>query len=56
VREDAISCPRDCAALCGDRLCSHDETPETCPRDCPGCGDGMCQGSETPETCAYDCP
>lgn len=40
---------------CGDGTCNADESPRTCPADCPGCGDGYCNSDEA-TWCAEDCP
>ncbi|MFH1630865.1 MAG: right-handed parallel beta-helix repeat-containing protein, partial [Candidatus Aenigmatarchaeota archaeon] len=41
--------------ICGDDLCTGDETTITCPDDC-SCGDDVCDDSETPISCSIDCP
>lgn len=46
--------------VCGDALCTGEETPASCPADCAPeeedvCGDGACTGAETPASCAADC-
>jgi hypothetical protein len=46
--------------LCGDGLCSGQETQANCPEDCPAtpppfCGDGLCNGNETQASCPADC-
>jgi hypothetical protein len=44
--------------LCGDGLCSGQETVFNCPEDCTPsgfCGDGVCSGGETPASCPADC-
>jgi lysophospholipase L1-like esterase len=44
-------------SVCGDAVCDPDETPASCPEDCPDvCGDGLCTGSEDPASCSADCP
>ncbi len=41
---------------CGDSACEGEETPSTCPDDCPfSCGNGVCDGVETALTCPGDC-
>lgn len=46
--------------VCGDGVCDVDESPASCPQDCPTsgpyCGDGVCDNGETHTTCAADCP
>jgi lysophospholipase L1-like esterase len=43
-------------SVCGDATCDADETPATCPADCPDvCGDSLCTGAETTGTCPADC-
>ncbi len=45
------------SSICGDAVCDADETPLSCPADCPDvCGDALCTGSEDPATCNADCP
>lgn len=44
--------------VCGDGLCTGDETVFTCSVDCDGvpfCGDLLCTNGETPDTCPLDC-
>jgi len=57
--ENILKCPADCAASCGDTVCSPGEGPKNCAADCcGGCGDGKCTGYECGEnsvTCAKDC-
>src|SRR5438128_367210 len=46
----------DGGALCGDSVCSSDETPSSCPEECKGdCGDGTCDPTETTTSCPSDC-
>jgi len=40
--------------ICGDGVCSSNETMSTCPRDCAVCGDGICSLGES-TTCPFDC-
>jgi len=48
-------------ALCGDGLCTGDETCTSCPADCgscqppAACGDGVCQPGEGCGSCTADC-
>ncbi len=52
--------------LCGDKICTPNESYATCPTDCPAppptpapapvCGDGVCTWPETTPTCPADCP
>ncbi len=52
--------PQDTAApICGDGLCSGDETTQSCYADCPVtamCGDNLCNGTENTTNCLKDCP
>ena len=52
--ESSLQCVR-----CGDGACNLDETPSSCPRDCPSvCGDGSCTHDEASGpcgTCPSDC-
>ncbi len=43
--------------VCKDGTCAPQESPATCPEDCPAvCGDGLCTApGETAESCADDC-
>lgn len=54
ICEDASSCPRDCEPVCGDDICSGDETA-TCAADCGTCGNGSCESGEDAGNCLADC-
>ncbi|MBR57033.1 MAG: hypothetical protein CMH54_03135 [Myxococcales bacterium] len=42
--------------LCGDGICSGDESSANCIEDCGTvCGDGVCNGNESSQSCANDC-
>jgi lysophospholipase L1-like esterase len=46
----------DFEGVCGDATCDPDETPASCPADCPDvCGDSLCTGSESTANCPQDC-
>jgi hypothetical protein len=47
--------PTGSASICGDGICSADETASTCPDDCGRCGDGICSAHETATSCPADC-
>jgi hypothetical protein len=32
--ENAVTCPQDCGAFCGDGVCNYGETAQVCPVDC----------------------
>lgn len=53
------NCPEDCFQSCGNGVCqpAKDETPVTCPQDCPGCGDTYCdeEAGEDSTSCPGDC-
>jgi PKD repeat protein len=42
--DDGCGGPLDCGScnVCGNGVCQGDETPETCPQDCPAGGDPVC--------------
>jgi len=45
-----------CCEMCGDFMCTTNESSCTCPIDCGAvCGDGCCNGSESQTTCCMDC-
>lgn len=62
-----FECPEDrtCASatcvkkeICGNDVCSGDETPTSCSQDCGlpfRCGDGVCNGDEDETSCSNDC-
>ncbi|MFO0613952.1 MAG: hypothetical protein U0414_15275 [Polyangiaceae bacterium] len=44
-------------AVCGDGVCSGNETNATCPSECPSrCGDNVCDTDENVCVCETDCP
>lgn len=51
------SLPSTEGSICGDRLCSDDETAEGCPVDCVICGDGICSVEQGEDfmNCVEDC-
>jgi hypothetical protein len=55
--ENATNCPEDCT-VCGDEVCTGEETNESCPGDCPPvCGDEYCHPeAENASNCSDDCP
>lgn len=53
--ENPVDCPWDCGG-CGDGMCGLNETPQSCPVDCPpNCGNGLCEMFEGPGVCPVDC-
>jgi hypothetical protein len=47
-------------AVCGDGICSPEETGESCPQDCTEspqaqCGNGVCENTEDQYNCPQDC-
>lgn len=45
--------------VCGNGVCSQDESCQTCPADCTCsavCGNGTCDTGETCDACPADCP
>ena len=56
VVEDPVSCPADCSDLCGDGLCTGEETLAACAADCAGiCGNEACEEGEDFGSCPADC-
>lgn len=55
--------PPEPVSVCGDKICSADETTLSCPADCPNtyppgtttCGDKICSAGETSASCPADC-
>ncbi|MFH1047397.1 MAG: hypothetical protein V1738_03785 [Patescibacteria group bacterium] len=49
----------DCPAVCGDEICSRDESCSSCTADCGNCGsvcgDDNCAADESCSSCAADC-
>jgi hypothetical protein len=54
---DDVSCPTDCAEVCGNTVCGPGEQFSNCAEDCdPRCGDGSCDAPyESNAACPRDC-
>ncbi|MBI2378550.1 MAG: putative metal-binding motif-containing protein [Deltaproteobacteria bacterium] len=51
--ENEVTCPSDCAVVCGNRRCETGELV-SCPGDCTVCGNDSCELDEQ-TTCPQDC-